>query len=101
MGESPNSVLQLLLKLCGPKTELSVEKKIRGFAIIRNEPELLSKVQIERNIRGDFIIDDLISPEYVVPGFIIIGPLGIYCDTFGEIFSRVFSGRHNETYQIP
>lgn len=63
VGEGSNSVLQSLLKLCGPKTELSVEKKIRGFAIIRNEPELLLKVQIERNIRGDFIIIGLVPPE--------------------------------------
>lgn len=63
VAESSNSVIQLLLKLCGPKTISSVEKKIRGFVIIRNEPELLLNVQIDRNIRGNFIIDDLISPE--------------------------------------
>jgi len=63
VAEGSNSVIQSLLKLCGPKTESSVEKKIRAFVIIRNEPELLYKIQIERNIRGDFIINDLISPE--------------------------------------
>ena len=63
VAEGSNSVIQSLLKLCGPKTESSVEKKIRAFVIIRNEPELLDKIQIERNIRGDFIIKDLISPE--------------------------------------
>lgn len=63
VGEGSNSVLQSLLKLCGPKTVLSVEEKIRGFVIIRNKPELLSKVEIERNIRGNFITTDLISPE--------------------------------------
>ena len=31
--------------------------------MIRNKPELLYKVQIERNIRGDLIVNDLISPE--------------------------------------
>ena len=51
------------MELCGPKTEFSVEKKIRAFVMIRNQPELLYKVQIERNIRGDLIINDLISPE--------------------------------------
>ena len=30
---------------------------------IRNQPELLYKIQIEWNIRGDLIINDLISPE--------------------------------------
>jgi len=62
VAEGSNSVIQSLLKLCGPKTESSVEKKIRAFVIIRNEPELLYNIQIERNIRGDFIIKDLISP---------------------------------------
>ncbi len=63
VAEGSNSVIQSLLKLCGPKTELSIEKKIRAFVLIRNEPELLNKIQIERNIRGGFIINDLISPE--------------------------------------
>ena len=63
VAEGSNSVIQSLLKLCGSKTELSIEKKIRAFVLIRNEPELLYKIQIERNIRGGFIINDLISPE--------------------------------------
>jgi len=63
VGEGSNSVLQSLLKLCGPKTESSVEKKIRAFVIIRNKPELLYKIQIDRNINGDFILKDLIPPE--------------------------------------
>jgi len=63
VAEGSNSVLQSLLKLCGPKTELSVEEKLRCFVIIRNEPELLSKIEIERNIRGNFITNDLITPE--------------------------------------
>ncbi|MHA1488726.1 MAG: hypothetical protein ACTSRI_03610, partial [Promethearchaeota archaeon] len=53
VGEGSNSV----------KTESSVEKKIRAFVIVRNEPELLYKIQIDRNTRGNFIINDLISPE--------------------------------------
>jgi len=63
VGEGSNSVLQSLLKLSGPKTIFAVENKIRGFVIIRNEPELLLKVEIARNIRGDFINSDLITPE--------------------------------------
>jgi len=63
VAENSNSVIQLLLKLCGPKTETSVEKKIRAFVIVRNQPELLLQVRVERNIRGSFIIDSLISPE--------------------------------------
>lgn len=63
VAENSNSMIQLLLKLCGPKTETSVEKKIRAFVMVRNQPELLLRVRIERNIRGSFIIDSLISPE--------------------------------------
>lgn len=63
VAENSNSVIQSLLKLCGPKTEASVEEKIRAFVIIRNQPELLLQVQIERNIRGSFVLDTLISPE--------------------------------------
>ena len=63
VGEGSNSVLQSLLKLCGPKTILSVENKIRGFIIIRNNPELLSKVQIDRNVRGNFITNEVVPPE--------------------------------------
>jgi len=63
VAEGSNSVIQSLLKLCGPKTESSVQKKIHALVIIRNKPELLYKIQIERNIRGDFIIKDLISLE--------------------------------------
>ena len=61
--EGSNSMIQSLLKLCGSKTESSIEKKIHAFILIRNESKLLYKIQIERNIRGGFIINDLISPE--------------------------------------
>lgn len=63
VGEGSNSVLQSLLKLCGPKTVSSVEDKIRAFAMIRNQLELLLEVEIDRNIRGTFITCDLITPE--------------------------------------
>ena len=63
VAEGSNSVLQSLLKLCGPKTISSVEDKIRAFVMIRNQPELLLKVRIDRNIRGTFISNDLITPE--------------------------------------
>lgn len=63
VGEGSNSVLQSLLKLCGPKTIRTVEEKIRAFVMIRNRPELLVKVRIDRNIRGTFISCDLITPE--------------------------------------
>lgn len=63
VAEGTNSMLQSLLKFCGPKTVSSVEKRIRALVIIRNRPELLSEIHIERNVRGKFISDDLIPPE--------------------------------------
>jgi len=55
VGEGSKSVIQSLLKLCGPKTELSIENRIRAVVIVRNHPELLNEIQIERNISGDFL----------------------------------------------
>ena len=63
VAEGSNNVIQSLLKLSGPKTESSLENKIRALVMIQNEPKLLNEVQIERNTRGDFMINGLISPE--------------------------------------
>ena len=65
VAEGSNCVIQSLLKLCGPKTESAIEKKICAFVLIRDKPEFLYKIQIEKNIRGDFIINGLILPELV------------------------------------
>ena len=62
VAEGSNNVIQSLLKLSGPKTESSLENKIRALVMVRNEPELLNEVQIEINTRGDFIKKGLISP---------------------------------------
>ena len=63
VGEGSNSVIQSLLKLSGPKTETSVEKKLRAFVIVRNNPEIINEIKIDLNMRGDFIINSLIPPE--------------------------------------
>ncbi|NGX49684.1 MAG: hypothetical protein K940chlam5_01283 [Candidatus Anoxychlamydiales bacterium] len=63
VGEGSNSVLQSLLKFCGPKTISSFEDKIRAFVMIRNQPELLLKVRIDRNVRDTLISCNLITPE--------------------------------------
>ncbi|MHA1149747.1 MAG: hypothetical protein ACTSR8_16045 [Promethearchaeota archaeon] len=56
-------MLQSLLRLRGPKTVESVEQRIRAFLIVRNIPELLDKIQIERNVRGKFFKDNISSME--------------------------------------
>ncbi|MFX1257966.1 MAG: hypothetical protein ACFFAN_08910 [Promethearchaeota archaeon] len=56
VSENLNSVLHSLLSLRGPKTVESVEKRIRAWALIRNDPTILDEIQIERNVRGTFFI---------------------------------------------
>jgi len=64
VSENLNSVLQSLLRLRGPKTVESVEQRIRAFIIVRNIPEILDEIQIDRNVRGKFFIDNISSPEF-------------------------------------
>ena len=63
LAENKNSFLHSLYRLNGPKTLDSFERWIRGNLIVRNHPALLDYIRIERNIRGDFILKDLILPE--------------------------------------
>jgi hypothetical protein len=64
VSENLNSVLQSLLRLRGPKTVESVEQRIRAFLIVRNIPELLEEIQIDRNVRGKFFKDNINSVEF-------------------------------------
>jgi len=64
VSENLNSVFQSLLRLRGPKTVESVEQRIRAFIIVRNIPEILDEIQIERNVRGKFFIDNISSMEF-------------------------------------
>ena len=64
VSENLNSVLQSLLRLKGPKTVESVEQRIRAFIIVRNIPEILDEIQIDRNVRGKFFIDNINSREF-------------------------------------
>ncbi|MHA1284194.1 MAG: hypothetical protein ACTSQP_16975 [Promethearchaeota archaeon] len=59
VSENLNSVLQSLLRLRGPKTIESVERRIRAWVIVRNNPEILDEIQIERTLRGTFLINNL------------------------------------------
>jgi transposase-like protein len=64
VSENLNSVLQSLLRLRGPKTVDSVEQRIRAFLIVRNIPEILEEIEIERNVRGKFFKDNTTSMEF-------------------------------------
>jgi hypothetical protein len=64
LAENINSILRAILRLTGPKTPESVEKRIRATLKLRNHPELLNEIFIERKIRGDFLINNLKLIEY-------------------------------------
>jgi transposase-like protein len=59
VSENLNSVLQSLLRLRGPKTVESVERRIRAWAMVRNDTTVLDEIQIERNVQGSFLINNL------------------------------------------
>jgi len=58
-AENINSILRAIIRLRGPKTIESVERRIRATFKIRNHPEILDVVRIERKVRGDFLINNL------------------------------------------
>lgn len=58
IAENINSVLQSLLRMRGPKTVESAEKILRAWVIVRNAPDVLNEIQIDRKIRGSFLINN-------------------------------------------
>ena len=59
LAENINSVLQSVKRLKGPKTVESVENCIRATLKVRNSPELIGEIKIERNVRGKFFLNNL------------------------------------------
>jgi len=59
VSENLNSVLRSLLNLRGPKTIKFIERRIRTWVIVRNDPGILNEIQIDRNVRGTFLINNL------------------------------------------
>jgi len=59
LAENKNSILQAILRLRGPKTIESVERRIRATLKVRNHPELLDDLRINRNVSGNFAINNL------------------------------------------
>ena len=60
LAENKNSILQAILRFRGPKTIESVERRIRATLKICNNPELLDEIRITRNIKGVFLINNII-----------------------------------------
>jgi len=59
LAENINSILRAIIRLRGPKTIESVERRIRATLKVRNHPEILDDVRITRQVRGSFLMDNL------------------------------------------
>ncbi|KKK43194.1 MAG: hypothetical protein Lokiarch_29010, partial [Candidatus Lokiarchaeum sp. GC14_75] len=59
LAENINSILRAIIRLRGPKTIESVERRIRATLKIRNHPEILDEVRIIRQVRGNFLMNNL------------------------------------------
>ena len=59
LAENINSILRAIIRLRGPKTIESVERRIRATLKVRNHPEILDEVRITRHVRGSFLMDNL------------------------------------------
>ncbi len=65
LAKNINSFLRAVLWLTEPKTIESVERRIRATLKLRNHRELLYEIEIERTVRGEFLINNLKLIEYV------------------------------------
>ena len=59
LAENINSILRAIIRLRGPKTIESVERRIRATLKIRNHPEILDEVRITHQVRGNFLMNNL------------------------------------------
>ena len=66
IAENITFVLRMVLGLSGPKTMKSIEQRIRGFLYIRNDPNQVGELRIERNIHGTFYKNNLDSNELLI-----------------------------------
>jgi len=59
LAENINTILRAIIRLRGPKTIETVERRIRVTLKIRNHPEILDEVRITRQVRGAFFMNNL------------------------------------------
>lgn len=64
LSENVNSVLQSILRLRGPKTAGSVERRLRAVLIVRNDPTVLDEIEVQRAVRGQFFLDNVTLHDY-------------------------------------
>jgi len=56
-------VLQSLIRLRGPKSIDSVERRLRATIIVRNTHEILQEIHIKRNLHGVFLLKQFNIPS--------------------------------------
>lgn len=66
VAENITFILRTILGFSGPKTIESIEQRIRAFLYIRNDPEQLRTIQIDRNVRGSFYKNNIDSNELLI-----------------------------------
>ena len=59
LAENINSVLQSIIRLRGPRSPQSVERRLRALVVVRNSPSILETLAIKRNVRGSFFTKNL------------------------------------------
>jgi hypothetical protein len=59
LAENINSVLQSIIRLRGPKTIESAEKRLRATLILRNDPTILDDLVFTRNMHGIFVLNNI------------------------------------------
>ena len=63
VAENITFVLRTVLGFSGPKSIESIEQRIRAFLYVRNNPEQLGTIRIERNVRSMFYTNNVDSNE--------------------------------------
>jgi hypothetical protein len=64
IAENINSVLQSIIRLRGPKTIQSAEKRLRATLIVRNDPTILKELVVSRNMHGIIVTNNIRSENY-------------------------------------
>ena len=58
-AENINSAIESLGRLRGPRTEETLEQRLRVTVIIRNYPSILDHIEISRQLRGEFLLNNM------------------------------------------
>jgi len=59
LAETKNSIIRALIGLTGPKTIESAERRIRAVLLVKNQPDILNELRIQRNVSGTFYTNNL------------------------------------------